>query len=77
MTANTHLMAVFCAGTVTFDYVNYRNERSTRRAVFQALYYGTTPYHKEPQWFMKALDLDKNEIRDFALADMSGVIYEP
>ncbi|MDX5884961.1 hypothetical protein [Bacillus cereus group sp. BfR-BA-00999] len=37
------------------------------------IYFGSTEYHKEPQWLMKAFDLVKNEERAFAMKDMSNV----
>ena len=37
------------------------------------LWYGATNYHPEPQWFIRAIDLEKNAVRDFALRDVHGV----
>lgn len=36
------------------------------------IWYGTTEYHTQPQWFLKAQDHQKQAIRDFALADFLG-----
>ena len=34
--------------------------------------FSSTEWHKEEQWLLKALDLDKNEDRDFAIKDISN-----
>lgn len=33
-------------------------------------WYGESKYHKGPQWFIKAHDVDKDDIRDFCLVDI-------
>lgn len=33
-------------------------------------WYGQTEYHKENQWFIKAYDVDKDDVRDFAVVDI-------
>lgn len=77
----TEPMRVNCGGTVTFTYTNWRGETRTRRAVFEALFFGATKWHPEPQWFVDAIDLgrltDPGERRQFALRDMKDVSYEP
>jgi hypothetical protein len=40
------------------------------------MWYGHTEYHKEDQWLLKALDLDKNAERDFAVKDILRFIKE-
>lgn len=57
------------AHAVTFCYTNWRGETATRRAVPIGLAWRATEHHPEPQWIMRALDLDKNAPRDFALKD--------
>ena len=56
-----------------FDYVNYRGELSHRRVIVHSVNYGSTEWHIEPQWLLYALDVEKNEFRDFAMKDMSNV----
>lgn len=34
------------------------------------VWYGETDFHKRKQWFLKAIDVDKNAERDFALKDV-------
>ena len=54
---------------VTFTYTNYRGETSERTIAPQELWYGSTEWHPEPQWFVRAIDCQKGEMRDFALED--------
>ena len=58
---------------IEFDYVNWKGEKGHRRALVSGFYYGNTEYHKESQWLLVALDLDKDEERVFAMNDMSNV----
>lgn len=53
-----------------FLYTNWRGESSWRQVWPGHTWYGTTEWHKDPQWFLHALDIDKNEVRDFALVDI-------
>ena len=58
---------------VHLDYTNWKGERRWRRVLPQSLWYGTTSYHPTPQWFIRAVDLEKNAVRDFAVKDLHGV----
>lgn len=62
--------ALFVLLAVRFRYKNYKGEVADRLAVPVSVFFGTTPYHVTPQWFLAALDLEKGERRDFALADV-------
>ena len=55
---------------LTFDYVNWKRERGIRTVKPIKIWFGETEFHKGKQWFLKALDLDKNAERDFALKDI-------
>ncbi|SFQ14753.1 hypothetical protein SAMN05421853_102128 [Roseivivax halotolerans] len=55
---------------LVFNYRNWRGTESTRRVLPKRIWFGESEWHSGPQWFMQALDLEKNEIRDFALVDM-------
>ncbi|MGX4995921.1 hypothetical protein [Enterobacter hormaechei] len=33
-------------------------------------WYGESEYHKGAQWFIKAHDVDKDDVRDFAVVDI-------
>lgn len=52
-------------------YTNYKGETRERNITPITIWYGHTDFHPEDQWLIKALDNDKDQIRDFALKDMS------
>lgn len=52
-------------------YTNYRGETATRLIVPRRLWFGSTEWHPEAQWLLDALDVEKNEQRSFAVADIS------
>ncbi len=58
-------------GPVRFScrYRNWRGEVSTRRLEMREIHYGSTEWHPEPCLLLRALDLDKNALRDFRVAD--------
>lgn len=63
---------------IVFEYTNYKGEKATRTAMPQKLEWGTTPYHKEPQWLLRCICPDKDYAeRSFAMKDMLNVRYEP
>lgn len=51
-------------------YTNYRGETSERSILPLQVYFGSTPYHPEPQWLMEAHDFEKCASRVFAMRDM-------
>ena len=60
--------------TCICTYKNYRGEVSQRRLGVEHIWFGTSEWHTEPQWFLHALDIDKHEFRDFAMRDMTDVV---
>lgn len=56
---------------IEFTYKNWRGETGRRRAEPRSIRFGTSPYHTEPQWLMSAIDLDKGQLREFAMRDMA------
>jgi predicted DNA-binding transcriptional regulator YafY len=51
-----------------FSYVNWKGEVGNRKVIPLEVVFETNEFHgSEPLWLMKALDLDKNEIRYFDL----------
>jgi predicted DNA-binding transcriptional regulator YafY len=58
---------------VKFGYTNYRGEPDDRMVMVSGVWFGTSPWYPEPQWFMRAWDAEKREYRDFAMRDMTGV----
>ena len=55
---------------LTFEYTNYRNETSIRKAIPTRIWHGRTKYHPEHQWLLTAFDVDKKAYRDFAMIDI-------
>ena len=51
-------------------YTNWKGEKRERVIEPRHIYFGSTEYHKEPQFLIEALDVEKNEVRHFALKDM-------
>lgn len=58
---------------IGFDYVNWKGEFGYREVKVDEILFGSTDYHKEEQWLMKAWDLNKQAERIFAMKDMSNV----
>lgn len=56
-------------------YTNYKGDTRIRFIVPYRIWFGTTEYHPEPQWLVCAVDMEKNEQRDFALRDMVPLKY--
>lgn len=54
---------------ITMTYRNYRGEISQRTILPMGIWFGTTEWHPEPGWLLSGIDLEKEERRDFALAD--------
>ena len=53
-----------------FRYKNWEDKTAVRNVEPIKIWYGKTKWHPKRQWFLKAIDLDKNEERDFALRDL-------
>jgi len=49
-------------------YKNWKGVIATRTVTPLEVWYGSTPWHKEAQWLLKAEDED-GKIKDFALVD--------
>lgn len=54
----------------SFEYVNYKGEMGIRQVFPRYLWFGKTPWHPAPQWFLRAYDCNKREYRDFAMCDI-------
>lgn len=57
------------ATPVKFRYKNYEGKTRIREAVIKRIWFGETKWHPEPQWFIRALCVEHNADRDFALRD--------
>lgn len=59
-----------------FYYKNWRGEYGYRTVMDPVMWYGSTEFHKEPQWMIKAYDVEKDAVRDFAVNDIVEFIRE-
>lgn len=62
--------------SVKIKYKNWKGEISIRNIYPDEVWYGSTEYHKEPQFLLSAWDIDKQAFRDFALIDIIEFIKE-
>ncbi len=58
--------------TAKILYLNYKGETAVRTILPHRVWFGSTQWHPEPQWFLKAWDMDKGEDRDFAMKDIKA-----
>ena len=59
-------------GYVQIKYTNYRQVTAIRTILPGRIWFGTTKRHPQPQWLLDAFDVDKQEHRSFAMADISS-----
>lgn len=59
---------------LVFWYRNYRGEEGYRRVRPISLRFGVSEWHAEPQWLLKAEDLEKGSEREFAMRDVKNVV---
>lgn len=62
---------------LTFTYRNWKGEVSVRRVQPIEIRFAATSWHPVPQYLLRAFDVDKGEIRDFAWVDISPAPAEP
>ncbi|WP_374844223.1 hypothetical protein, partial [Brucella haematophila] len=62
---------------ITLTYTNYRGETSERAITPIRPWFGSTEWHPEPQWLLRAYDHDKGAERDFALKDFGYLAPAP
>ena len=55
---------------VTFTYTNYKGKTSVRRVIPHTLGFKSSSWHPEEQWILLAIDLNKGELREFAMKDI-------
>ena len=55
---------------VTILYTNWKGETSERDIKPIELWFGATEYHPEEQWLLRAVDIEKNDERNFAMKDI-------
>lgn len=59
---------------LVFWYRNYKGEERYRHARPISIRFDATEWHHTPQWLMRAIDLEKNEEREFAMKDMRHIM---
>lgn len=57
---------------VEIIYTNYRGETGARRIEPEHVWFGSTEWHSREQWFLDALDVEKGQVRSFAMADIQN-----
>lgn len=55
---------------VTIVYRNWKGVTAERRILPIEVWYGSTEYHADSQWLLRALDTVKGEERNFAMQDI-------
>ncbi|MGB0848221.1 MAG: WYL domain-containing protein [Thiolinea sp.] len=58
------------------DYTNWKGETRERRINPGRVWYGDTEFHPKRQWLLQAFDIEKQAVRNFALADIHSVTVE-
>jgi hypothetical protein len=51
-------------------YKNWRGEVAERNIEPIKIWFGSTEWHKQEQWLLKAIDIERNVERDFAIKDI-------
>ena len=51
-------------------YTNWKNETRYRTIIPMSIEFKSTDWHKEEQWILNAIDIEKNEPRGFAIKDI-------
>ncbi len=65
----------FKPGNVKIDYTNHAGVRAIREIVpvwDNPMRWGSTKWHPEEQWLLDAHDVDKDDLRTFAVASIHG-----
>ena len=57
---------------VTLTYTNWQGKTAQRNITPVRVWFGSTPWHPEPQWLLTAVDAEKGLERDFALKDFGA-----
>jgi hypothetical protein len=55
---------------VIINYTNWRGENGNRTILPLEMFFGLNEFHPGEQWLLKAIDLDKNMERIFAVKDI-------
>ena len=60
--------------TVKILYTNWKGEVAWRTVLPRKIWFGSTEWHREEQWLLKALDIEKDPERDFTLKDIQRLV---
>ncbi len=60
---------------LNFTYTNHRGEMAVRHVRPLFMEFVATEWHPEAQWILRAIDMDKDVERLFAMRDMKDVSY--
>jgi hypothetical protein len=63
--------------TVRMVYTNWRGETQVRTIIPRELRYGTTRWHKQPTYLLRAFDVDRREEREFDLKQCAFLSLDP
>ena len=55
---------------VTIVYTNWKGVTAIRQIFPIRVFFGSNEWHKENQWLLEAIDLEKNATRTFAMKDI-------
>lgn len=53
-----------------FEYINWEGKKAIRQVKPIEIWFGKTKWHPKKQWFLKAIDIEKDSERSFALKDI-------
>jgi len=59
---------------LVIEYKNWKNEVNIRTIIPQEVWFGNTEFHHTEQWIMKAYDVNKQAMRDFAIKDIIRIL---
>ena len=57
---------------ISICYTNHRRETSIRKIIPLKIWFGKTDWHKEEQWLLDAIDVEKNAERSFTMKDIKA-----
>jgi len=58
---------------IEFSYTNWEGKVGVREVIVEGLLYGSNSYHTDEQFLLEAFDIDKKEMRTFAIKDMTNI----
>jgi hypothetical protein len=53
-------------------YTNHKGDTGIRRFFPIRIYFGSTAWHREPQWILEVFDLDRLQRREYAMSGFVG-----